>query len=133
VASLSDAQREFVDRNAFPGIVTTVRPDGGLHSTVVWVGTDGGDVVFTTLRSRAKARHLERDPRVSLLVVDPADQYRWLSLSGTAELSEHGAAARMERLAKKYMGPDAEPWTPPGQTWVECRIRADRITTAGVG
>jgi PPOX class probable F420-dependent enzyme len=131
MASLTAAQRAFLDENPFVGVVTTVRADGLLHSTVVWVGTDGGDAVFTTLRTRAKARHLERDPRVSLLVADPGNPYRWLALSGRAEVAEEGADEQVDRLAAKYMGEGWE-WRRPGQAWVRCRIRAERIDTTGV-
>jgi PPOX class probable F420-dependent enzyme len=131
MAVLTRAQSDFLAQ-PFVGVVTTVRFDGRLHSTVVWVGVEDGDAVFATLRSRAKARHLERDPRVSLLVADPANPYRWMSVSGTAELSEEGADALVDRLATKYLGRDEYPWRRPGQTWVAVRIRSDRIETTGV-
>jgi len=130
--TLDDAQVAFIRDNAFVGAATTVRADGGLHTTVVWVDVEDGDAVFTTLRSRAKGRHLERDPRVSLLVVDPANTYRWLAVSGTAELSEERAESRLDAYARRYLGRDAFPWRQPGQVWVDCRIRADRIESTGV-
>lgn len=43
---------------AIPGWATTVRPDGSLHSTVVWVDVDGDDVIFNTAIGRAKEKHL---------------------------------------------------------------------------
>jgi PPOX class probable F420-dependent enzyme len=127
---LTPAQRAFLD-GAFVATVTTVRRDGSLHGSVVWVGADDGAAVFNTLRSRAKARHLEHDPRVSLVVVDAANPYRWLSLSGTAELREEGAQARVDRFAKRYVGQDGYP-PPPGETWVTARIAAERIESQGI-
>ena len=35
-------------RRAIYSWVTTVRPDGSSHTTVVWVDTDGEDVIFNT-------------------------------------------------------------------------------------
>lgn len=128
---LTDEQREFLD-NPFVGVVTTVRADGSLHTTVVWVEQEDGDVAFTTLRSRAKGRQLERDPRVSMLVLDPGDTRRWVSVSGTAELSEEGADARVDRLTRKFLGVEEYPWRRPGGIWVSCIIRADRIEAAGI-
>ena len=127
---LTDAQREFL-ANPFVGVVTTVRDDGSLHTTVVWVEEEDGDVAFTTLRSRAKGRQLERDPRVSMLVLDPGDVRRWVSVSGTAELSEDGADARVDRLARKFLGVEEYPWRRPEEVWVSCVIRADRVEAAG--
>ena len=132
MASLSDAQVEFLRDNPFVGVVTTVRADGSLHSTVVWVDVDDGDPVFLTTRDRAKFRHLQRNPQVSLLVADPSNPWRWVSVSGAVELSEENAVPRVDKLAKKYLGQDEYPYEQPGTVWVDCRIRPDRIVTAGV-
>src|SRR5436190_77291 len=87
MARLTDEQRRFLRENPFAAVVTTLREDGSPHSTVVWADEDGGDVVFNTALGRAKPRHLERDPRVSVLMVDPGDQYKWVSVSGRAALT----------------------------------------------
>lgn len=129
--TLTPAQVAFLD-NPFVATVTTVRRDGSLHSTVVWVGVEDGDVVFNTLRGRAKERHLSANSRVSLLVVDPANAYHWLAVDGTAELDEAGAEERIDRLSRKYLGRDTYPWRSPEQRWVGVRIRAERIDTAGI-
>jgi PPOX class probable F420-dependent enzyme len=130
VAQLTDAQVQFV-ANPFVGVVTTVRADGSLHTTAVWVDSDRGDIVFTTLRGRAKERHLSRDPRVSLMVVDPANFYRWLTLDGRAEGTEEGADAWLDRLARKYLGRGAYT-RQPGEPWLTFRIRAERIEDQGI-
>ena len=131
MTQLTAAQAEFL-ANPFVGVVTTVRADGSLHTTAVWVDADGGDVIFTTLRGRAKERNLSRDPRVSLMVVDPANVYRWLTVNGSTEGTEDGADALVDRLAKKYLGSDEYPWRKPGQQWLSFRIRADRIEDQGI-
>ena len=131
MATLSAAQGAFLE-NPFVGIVTTVRRDGSLHTTVVWVDADDGDVVFNTVRGGAKERHLTADPRVSLLVLDPGNMYRWLAVEGTAELSEERADERIDRLSQKYLGQDVYPWRRPGMRRVDVRIRARRIETTGL-
>jgi PPOX class probable F420-dependent enzyme len=132
MASLTDTQLEFLRGNAFVGVATTVRADGSLHSTVVWVDVEDGDPVFLTTRARAKFRHLERDPRVSLLVVDPANAWRWVSVSGTVEISDEKAEARVDTMARKYLGQEVYPWRRPEDVWVDCRIRPGRVVTAGL-
>ena len=117
----------------FVGVVTDLRPDGSPHSTVVWVDVDDEGVSFNTAWPRAKPRYLEADPRVALLVVDPEDDYRWLSLSGTATLTEEGANAQIDRLAKKYRGLDSYPWHQPEETRVSVRISPTWIESRGIG
>jgi PPOX class probable F420-dependent enzyme len=131
MAELDSKQQEFLE-NPFVGVVTTLRDDGSPHSTVVWVDRDDGGVSFNTARGRAKERHLSRDPRVSLLVVDPQNTYRWLAVSGTAELTEEGADDQIDTLAKKYLGEDKYPWRSPDEKRVKVRIRPEKVEATGL-
>ncbi len=123
-ATLTDAQRAFL-REPNPGVATTLRRDGSPHSTVVWVDEEDGDVLFNTAVGRAKERHLRRDPRAAVLVVDPADQYRWLAVSGSATLTTAGAVEHIDKLWRRYEG---EPF-PSGRPGVRVivRIRPERV------
>jgi PPOX class probable F420-dependent enzyme len=131
VAQLSDAQRAFVQDNPFVGTVTTLRADGSPHSTVVWVDTSGDAVLFNTARGRAKERHLLGDPRISLAVIDPRDAYKWVAVTGTAELIDEGADDHIDRLAKKYLDADSYPFRKPEEQRVTVRITLDKIDSAG--
>ncbi|HWQ22656.1 MAG TPA: PPOX class F420-dependent oxidoreductase [Gaiellaceae bacterium] len=128
---LTAAEREFLEQ-PFVGVVTDLRPDGSPHSTVVWVDVDEEGVSFNTAWPRAKPRHLASDPRLSLLVVDPQDPYRWIAIEGTATLVEEGANEQIDRLAKKYAGLDSYPWHRPEETRVTVRIRPTRIESRGL-
>jgi len=132
VAQLSDAQRAFVQDNPFVGTVTTLRADGSPHSTVVWVDADGDAVLFNTARGRAKERHILRDPRVSVAVVDPQDAFRWVAVTGTAELVDDGADDHIDRLAKKYLGADSYPFRNAAEQRVIVRITVDRVDGIGI-
>jgi PPOX class probable F420-dependent enzyme len=129
-SALSDKQREFLEQ-PFPGAVTTLPADGSPHTTVVWVDVDEEGPMFNTASGRAKERHLRRNPRLSLIVVDPQDQYRWLSVSGTAELTTDGADEQIDKLAKKYLGQDRYPWHNPEQARIKVRIRVEHVDSYG--
>jgi PPOX class probable F420-dependent enzyme len=131
MTALTEAQKRFLDENPFVGTVTTLRRDGSPHSTIVWVDVEDGKVSFNTALGRAKPRYLARDPRVSLLVVDPEDPYRWVSVSGHAELTEEGADAQIDKLAKKYIGKDEYPWRRPEETRVKVLIEPEKVTDYG--
>jgi PPOX class probable F420-dependent enzyme len=130
MAKLDETQAEFLG-NPYYGVVATVRADGSPHHTVVWVDSDNGDVVFNTAEGRAKPKNLRANPQVSLTVVDPANGYHWLSVTGTAELSHEGADAHIDKLAKKYLDADTYPFRKEGEVRVIVRIAANRIETAG--
>jgi PPOX class probable F420-dependent enzyme len=131
VKSLSTAERAFLEK-PYVGVVTDLRPDGSPHSTVVWVDVDDEGVSFNTAWPRAKPRYLEANPWVALLVVDPGDEYRWVSITGHAILTEDGANEQIDRLAQKYKGLDSYPWHKPEETRVSVRISPTWIESRGL-
>jgi PPOX class probable F420-dependent enzyme len=131
MAKLGEKPRKFLDENAHVGVATTLREDGSPHSTIVWVDVEDGKVSFNTARGRAKSNHLERDPRASLLMVDPADPFKWVAVSGPAELTEEGADDQIDKLAKKYLGKDEYPWRSPEETRVKVLIEPEKVDATG--
>src|SRR5437667_10374170 len=131
MAKLKEQQKRFLAENPFVGIVTTLRPDGSPHSTVVWVDVEDGKVSFNTARGRAKPTNLEGDPRASLLVIDPNDPYKWVAVSGHAELTDEGADAQIDKLAKKYSGEDEYPWRNPQEKRVNVLIEPEKVDASG--
>jgi PPOX class probable F420-dependent enzyme len=110
------------------GVVTTLRPDGSPHSTVVWVDVDDDDVpTFNTARGRTKPNNLEQDARVAMLVVKGGDFYEWVSIDGRAELTSDGAREQIDTLSRKY---DGKPWQyRDGEERIKVRILPDRVTS----
>jgi hypothetical protein len=50
----------------------------------------------------------------------PNDSHKWIAVSGDAELTEEGADAQIDKLAKKYIGQETYPWRTPRETHVRC-------------
>ncbi|WP_344972680.1 PPOX class F420-dependent oxidoreductase [Streptosporangium fragile] len=121
MGKLSEEARDLL-RQPIHAWVTTVRPDGSLHSTVVWVDVDGDDVIFNTAVGRAKERHLRRDPRVSVSVLDPEDAFHLVSVSGDARLELEGADEVIDRLANKYLGVETYPYRQPDEQRITVRV-----------
>src|SRR6266516_2392615 len=131
MATLTDKARTFLEQ-PFVGEVTTLRPDGSPHTTVVWVDADTDVVMFNTAVGRAKERYLRKDPRVSLIVIDPENAYKWVSISGQAELTTDGADAQIDKLAKKYLGQDEYPWRNPEEQRITVLIHPERVEATGL-
>ena len=129
--ALTEQQLAFIDDNPYVGVVTDTRPDGSLHSTIVWVDVADGHVGFNTAVARAKERYLRNDPRISLVVVDPADTHKWVSIAGRAEFVEAGADAQIDKLAKKYLGLDSYPYRTDTEVRIGVRIVAEHVDSAG--
>ena len=131
MATFTEKQSSFIRDNPFPAVVTTLRKDGTPHSTVIWIDEVDGDLLFNTAEGRAKPRELRQDPRVSVTILDPGDMYRWISISGRAELTTEGARETIDKLAKKYLGKDEYPWY-QGEQRVDVRIKPEKIDSYGL-
>ncbi|MGI5284325.1 PPOX class F420-dependent oxidoreductase [Nonomuraea polychroma] len=125
---LPEEARKLLDAPNF-ATVTSINPDGGPQSTVVWVRTDGDDVIFSTAKGRRKPRNFERDPRASLLVIDPDDPYRYVEVRGRVTMTPDPTGALIEELSQKYQGKSWE--DKPGVERLIVRIRPDRVTLRG--
>ncbi|HEY6961450.1 MAG TPA: PPOX class F420-dependent oxidoreductase [Gaiellaceae bacterium] len=102
---LTQAQVELCRGKNFAA-VATVNEDGTPQTSIVWIDTDGENVVFNTTNGRAKGRHLRRDPRVSVSVFDAQDPYRYFEVEGVAELQTGGALDHIHALSQRYRGTD---------------------------
>ena len=127
MATLSETQLALLKAQNF-AVVATVGEDGSPQSTVVWIDTDGENVVFNTKRGRAKVAHLEHDPRVSVTIIDAANPYAFVEVQGVASLDDEGAAEHINFLSHKYTGEDFSNL----EDRVIVRVRPDRVLTYNV-
>ena len=131
MAQLTDKQRKFIAENPYVATATTLRQDGSPHNTIVWIDAEDGSVTFNTAVGRAKERHLRTDPRAAVTVVDPEDAYKWVTVSGPAQLTTEGADEQIDHLAKKYLGKDEYPWRKAEEQRVKVRITPEKVDSAG--
>ncbi|MEU7003499.1 PPOX class F420-dependent oxidoreductase [Nonomuraea sp. NPDC046570] len=125
MAELGEGVRKLFDDPNY-ATVTSLNTDGSPQSTVVWVRTDGDDVLFSTVKGRRKSRNFERDPRTSILVIDPDNPYRYAEVRGTVVLEDDPSGALIQELAHKYTG---QPWADqPGTERLIVRIRPEKVT-----
>jgi PPOX class probable F420-dependent enzyme len=126
---LSDLARRLVDEPTF-AVVSTTNPDGAPQASVIWVKRDGDDILFSTIRGRRKTRNMERDPRVSVVLYDPADPYRYVEVRGTVSLTENGGRALIDELSLKYDGVPF-PVEDPERIRVVVRVHPERVVGRG--
>jgi PPOX class probable F420-dependent enzyme len=88
--------------------VTTLLPDGTPMTQPLWVDTDGEHVLLNTEVHRQKFRNIQRDPRVTVTIVDPASPYLYVEVRGKVIDTVTGPEARahIDQLANKYTGGD---------------------------
>jgi PPOX class probable F420-dependent enzyme len=119
MTALPELARALADGANF-ATVSTIEPDGGPQGSVVWVKRDGEDILFSTIKGRRKYANLIADGRVSVLIADADDPYRYAEIRGTATITDDPQAKLIEELSQKYTGQSFG--TRPGEERVIVRV-----------
>ena len=123
--------KDLLQKKAF-AVLATVNADGAPQVTPVWFDFDGTHIRFNTARGRVKEKNLARNPKVALAIMDPDNPYRYVQVRGRiAEVTETGADAHIDALAKKYTGADVYGGHRPDQQRVIVRIAVDGVARMG--
>jgi PPOX class probable F420-dependent enzyme len=113
--------------------LATLMPDGSPQITQVWVDTDGEHILINTAEGRQKERNVQRDPRVAVNVVDPANAWRIAMVRGrVVEITTAGADQLIDQLAKKYLNEDTYPFRRPEEVRVTLKILPEKINEIGL-
>ena len=114
---IPDHLRPLLDRPLF-GALGTIRPDDTVQVNPMWFEYDGEHVRFTHTNKRGKFRNLQRNPSMSLLVINDENPQSYLELRGKlVETIDDPAGDFYVRLGRRYGNPDTQP--PPD--------KADRV------
>ena len=126
-----DSHKDLLQKKAFAN-VATVNADGTPQVTPVWFDAEGDQLRINTARGRVKDKNLRRNPVVALTVMDPDNPYRYVQVKGrVTEVTETGADAHIDGLAKKYTGADKYGNRRAGEVRVIFKIRPERVQTMG--
>ena len=124
--SLSEATLALVEGKNY-AILATINPDGSPQTSVLWVGRDGNDLLFSTVAGRVKHRNMERDPRVSVTVLDSADGENYVELRGRVSMTPDVGRRVDTQLSWKYDGKDPGE-DRPGAVRVVVRMIVEKAT-----
>lgn len=111
--------------------VATIMPDGQPQALLTWIDSDGEHLLVNTEPTRQRAKNVERDPRITVLVHSATDPYDWAEVRGRVVEIVEGQEARdhIDKLARKYTGSDyANPIGPGGR--IILKIAPERTNTA---
>ena len=109
-------------KKAFASLAT-VMPDGSPQVTPVWFDRKDGKFRVNTARGRVKERNMKEGSPVALSIMDPDNAYRYVQMRGNvSRITEEGADAHIDSLAKKYLGQDKYPYRSAGEVRVIYKI-----------
>jgi PPOX class probable F420-dependent enzyme len=130
-AEIPPAFRSLADKKAFAHLAT-VMSDGSPQVSPVWFDLDGRYIRINSAKGRVKDKNMRHNPHVALSIIDPDDPYRHLAVRGKViEITERGADAHIDLLAKKYLGVDRYPYRTADEVRVIYKVEPLHIATMG--
>jgi PPOX class probable F420-dependent enzyme len=111
-------------RRPNPCVMATLRSDGTPVSTPTWYVWEDGRALISLDEGRVRLKHLRRDPRVTLTVLDEENWYTHVTLIGrVVELKDDEGLADIDRLSRHYTG---NPYPDRVRARVSAWIEVDR-------
>lgn len=112
------------------GVFGTIGTSGRPQLSAIWFLAEGDTVRVSLNTSRQKVKNLRADPKVSFLILDPGNPYRYIELRGDAEISPDDDYAFADRVGAKY-GADLRNMDKPGESRVVVTIKPTRVIVWG--
>ena len=132
--------RQLLD-DPVTAVLAVLGGDGRPNLTPVWIGYEGDRILFNFAEHRRKTEWIRNNPELSVLLMNPANPYHWMSLKVTVvdEVKEddpdgHRATETIDRAWVKYTGAEPpyglrDPAMDEKRVLFECRV--DNVATFG--
>lgn len=112
--------------------IATISADGTPRNHMMWIDADDDHLVFNTETHRSKFVDVERDPRITITVIDKDNPYRYVEARGVVveTVTGHEAVSHINAVAQRYTGADYA--NPIQSERVIVRMRPDKIHKNGI-
>jgi PPOX class probable F420-dependent enzyme len=128
MAAIPDKYLDLLTQKKAFAHLATVMPDGSPQVTPVWFDYTNGVIRVNTAKGRVKQRNMKEGSPVALSIMDPDNPYRYVQIRGkVTRMTEEGASAHIDLLAKKYLGKDKYPFSQPGEVRVMYEITPEHV------
>ena len=125
---IPDSHKDLL--NAQIGVLGTIGVSGRPQLSATWFLADGETVKISLNTTRQKVKNLRAEPKVSFLIFDPANPYKYVELRGDAEITPDDDYAFADQVGAKY-GSDLRDRDEPGETRVVVAIKPARVVAWG--
>lgn len=129
MTSIPDSHRDLLDAQI--AVLGTIGASGRPQLSAVWFLAEGDTVRVSLNTSRQKLKNLQANPAVSVLILDPANPYRYVELRGDAQIEEDPDYEFAKQVGAKYGGADLSEHDSPGDRRMVVTIAATRVVTWG--
>ena len=116
MVAIPSAYLDLLEQKQAFAHLATLMPDGSPQVTPVWFDYKDGRIRVNSAKGRTKSRNMKEGSRVALAIMDPDNPYRYIQVRGqVSRVTEEGASAHIDSLAKKYLGQEKYPYARPGE------------------
>jgi PPOX class probable F420-dependent enzyme len=95
----------FLDQ-ALVARLGSLNPDGSIHLVPVWFKYEGGDILIGTEESTRKAKNIQRNKNISLLIDSHERPYKGVLIYGQAQLEHDDAVAKRISILARHIPAD---------------------------
>lgn len=85
-------------------LLSTLGPRGEPHTTPIWFLWDGQEVLLSLIEEKQRYRNVQRDPRVSLAIIDRDSPTHYLEVRGTVDIIVDENDDVFASISRKYTG-----------------------------
>lgn len=140
ISDLDETYKQLMDK-PIPVVMAVIGGDGRPNLTPMWFDYEGDKVLVNVAEHRKKTSWIRATPEITLLLLNPANMYHWMSMKVTVEREigeddpKEGAwvTEQLNRIWNKYIGEGEyglrDPSIDERRVLFECRV--DRIATFG--
>jgi PPOX class probable F420-dependent enzyme len=108
-----------------PITIGTTRHDGSVQMNPIWYEYRDGLIWLNGGPKRGWVRHMRRDSRVTLFLMDPRSMWRWAQIQGRlVDTTTEGADEHIEQLSQRYTG---GPYRNPKVERLIVRVAPERV------
>jgi PPOX class probable F420-dependent enzyme len=131
MTTIPETHRDLLDAQV--AVLGTVGASGRPQLSAIWFLAEGDTVKLSLNTSRQKLKNLQANPACSLLILDPANPYRYVELRGDAEIAADPDYEFAKKVGAKYGGADLSEHDGPGDVRMIVTLTPKRVTVWGGG
>jgi len=108
--------------------LSTLSKDGSPHLTPVWAEMVDDLILINTFETSAKNKHVTKDKRIALSVVEQNNPFKMVSIKGKViEQTTEGADEHLKKLAKRYLGLGKYYYRKPNHKRIIIKIHPEKV------
>ena len=87
--------------------LSTIDRQGYPHTVPVWFAVDGDDLVFSATRDRARVRHIQANPKGSVVIGGNTGEAEGYLIQGNFSIEEDPSHVCMNNIIRRYIRDEA--------------------------